>query len=59
MATHFEIKDDFIGEQNAKAEQWVAEDYEHLAKQLQRKGVNIEDLVARAQGFNIVRYHAL
>jgi L-rhamnose isomerase / sugar isomerase len=53
MATHFEIEDDFIHEQNAQAKVWVAEDYEHLAKQLRRKGVEIEDLVRQAQSFRV------
>lgn len=53
MATKFEIEDDFIAEQNQKARAWIDEDYEHLAKQLRRKGVEIEDLVTRAQGFRV------
>src|SRR3954451_18236024 len=53
MATHFEIEDGFIHEQNMQGAAWVAEDYEHLAKQLRRRGVNIEDLVAKAQGFRV------
>ncbi|HEX8888658.1 MAG TPA: L-rhamnose catabolism isomerase [Pyrinomonadaceae bacterium] len=53
MATHFEIEDDFIHEQNAQAKAWVAEDYEHLAKHLRRKGVEIEDLVRQAQSFRV------
>src|SRR3982751_3400175 len=53
MATHFEIEDGLIQEQNAAARAWVAEDYGHLAKQLQRRGVNIEDLTAKAQGFRV------
>src|SRR6058998_1913899 len=53
MATHFEIEDDLIAEQNRKAKGWVEEDYEHLAKQLRRRGVEIEDLTARAQAFRV------
>lgn len=53
MATHFEIEDGFIREQNAQAGTWLEEDYEHLARQLRRKGVNIEDLVAKAQSFRV------
>ena len=53
MATHFEIENDFIHEQNAQAKTWVAEDYEHLARQLQRKGVETEDLVRQAQNFRV------
>ena len=51
MTAHFEINDNFIAEQNQKAKAWLEEDYEHLAKQLQRRGVNIEDLTAKAQAY--------
>src|SRR4029079_7040920 len=53
MTTNFEINDWFIAEQNAKANAWVEEDYEHLAKKLRRRGVEIEDLVKRAQAFQV------
>lgn len=53
MATQFEISDGFIAEQNQKAQAWLTEDYEHLGKQLQRRGVNIEDLTERAQAFQV------
>ncbi len=53
MATHFEINDGFIAEQNSKAQAWLEEDYEYLGKQLQRRGVDIEDLTARAQSFQV------
>jgi L-rhamnose isomerase/sugar isomerase len=32
---------------------WLDEDYEHLARQLRRRGVEIEDLTARAQSFQV------
>ena len=51
MPTHFEIHDSFISEQNQKTNDWVKEDYEHLSKKLRRQNVDIEDLVAKAQGF--------
>src|SRR5215510_13876294 len=51
MATRFEIDDAFIGEQNQKARDWLAEDFEHLAKKLRRQNVDIEDLVAKAAKF--------
>jgi len=50
MPTHFEIHDSFISEQNQKTNDWVKEDYEHLSKKLRRQNVDIEDLVAKAQG---------
>jgi L-rhamnose isomerase/sugar isomerase len=53
MATHFEIADDFIAEQNEGAKGWVEEDYEHLGRQLRRRGLDIEDLTAKAQGFRV------
>src|SRR5947208_2688860 len=53
MATHFEIEDGFIHEENEKAKAWIAEDYEHLDKQLRRRSVEIEDLVVKAQRFRV------
>src|SRR5262245_8774106 len=53
MTTHFAISDDFIAEQNQRAKAWLDEDYGHLAKQLQRRAVEIEDLTARAQLFQV------
>jgi L-rhamnose isomerase/sugar isomerase len=53
MATHFEIDDDFIYEQNKAAGAWVEEDYEHLGRQLRRRGRDIEELTAKAQAFRV------
>jgi L-rhamnose isomerase / sugar isomerase len=53
MAKHFEISDSFIAEQNRKAGVWLDEDYEHLGKQLRRRGVEIETLTGRAQRFQV------
>src|SRR5215470_11701007 len=53
MTTHFEIDEGFIAEQNRKSKAEVEEDYEHLAKKLRRKNVDIESLVARAQAFRV------
>ncbi|MFN7928990.1 MAG: L-rhamnose catabolism isomerase [Blastocatellia bacterium] len=53
MTAHFAINDDFIAEQNQQAKAWLEEDYEHLGKQLQRRGVNIEELTAQAQAFQV------
>ena len=52
MGTHFEINDSFIADQNSKARAWLDEDYEHLAKQLDRRNVNIEDVTSRAETFH-------
>src|SRR6185503_897273 len=53
MASHFEIDDGFIAEQNKKAQEWLGEDYEHLAKVLRRRDVDIDDLVTKAQSFRV------
>jgi L-rhamnose isomerase/sugar isomerase len=53
MVGHFEINDGFIAEQNTEAQVWLEEDYEHLAKQLRRRNVEIEDLTERAQSFQV------
>jgi L-rhamnose isomerase / sugar isomerase len=53
MTAHFEINDGFIAEQNQKAKAWLDEDYEHLGKQLRRRGVEIEDLTAKAEAFRV------
>jgi L-rhamnose isomerase/sugar isomerase len=53
MARIFEIADEFIADENRKTESWVAEDYEHLAKVLRRRSIDIEDLVAKAQSFRV------
>ena len=53
MQRKFEIDDGFIAEQNRKLESWIDEDYEHLAKALRRRQIDIEDLVAKAQSFRV------
>lgn len=53
MATHLEIDDEFISRENQKSKAWVEEDYEHLAKKLRRRNVDIEDLVSRVQAFRV------
>ena len=53
MATQFEIDDGFIAEQNDQAKEWVGEDFDHLAKKLRRRDVDIENLVSRAQAFRV------
>ena len=51
--TQFEIGDGLIAEQNRKAKAWLDEDHEHLGRVLRRRGVEIEDLVKRAQAFRV------
>jgi len=53
MAAHFEISDEFIAEHNRKAKIWLDEDYDHLAKKLRRRNIEIEDLITRAQSFSV------
>jgi L-rhamnose isomerase/sugar isomerase len=53
MATHFEIEDHFIAEQNQKAKAWLDEDYDHLATKLQRRNVDIENLTAKASSIQV------
>jgi L-rhamnose isomerase/sugar isomerase len=53
MALHFEIDDGFIAEQNRKAKTEVAEDYDYLAKKLQRKNIDIENLITKAQALRV------
>jgi L-rhamnose isomerase/sugar isomerase len=53
MTAPFEISDGFITEQNSKAKAWLDEDYEHLARQLRRRGIEIEQLTARAQSLQV------
>src|SRR5471032_696020 len=53
MARIFEIDDEFIADQNQQSQAWVREDYEHLAKTLRRRSIDIEDLVAKAQSFHV------
>ena len=53
MNATFEIDDQVIAEQNQSAKRWVAEDFDHLASKLQRRKVDIEDLVTTAQAFRV------
>ncbi len=53
MTSPYRISDRFVAEQNSKAKTWLDEDYKHLAKQLRRRGLEIEDLTAQAQSFKV------
>jgi L-rhamnose isomerase/sugar isomerase len=53
MPTRYEIDDGFIAEQNGKSRRWLEEDYDHLARVLRRRNVDIEELVARSQAFRV------
>ncbi|QIG47684.1 L-rhamnose catabolism isomerase [Nordella sp. HKS 07] len=49
----FSISADFIGEQNRKSEKALAEDYAALGRQLERRGINIEAMTARAMEYAV------
>ena len=53
MALEFEIKEDFIAEQNGEKSEWLAEDFDYLTKKLQRRNIDIEKMVEKAQNFQI------
>lgn len=53
MTTHFEIADAFIAEHNRKTKAEVSVDYGHLAEKLHRSNIDIENLTARAQSFQV------
>jgi L-rhamnose isomerase/sugar isomerase len=44
---------EFVSEHNRKALEWLHQDYDHLAKQLHRRGVEIERLTERAMAFRV------
>src|SRR6187399_1139725 len=53
MPVNFEIVQDFIAEQNAAKEAWLAEDLEYLGKKLGRRGIEIEDIIEKARGLRV------
>ncbi|MGI9036662.1 MAG: L-rhamnose catabolism isomerase [Pyrinomonadaceae bacterium] len=53
MSANFEIEQNFIAEMNKRAEGFLTEDYEYLAKKLQRRNIAIENLVGKARNFQI------
>lgn len=53
MSTKFEIPDDFVAEQNEKSEEILSEDFTYLTKKLQRKDIDIEKIVEKAQSFRV------
>jgi L-rhamnose isomerase/sugar isomerase len=53
MAKHFEIDDSFIAEQNQEAKRFLEDDYDCLGDKLRRSNVNIGDLTAKAQAFQV------
>jgi len=53
VAAPFEITDDLIAGENRNSQPWLDQDYEHLARVLQRRSVDIENLTARAGAFQV------
>src|SRR5215510_12970810 len=53
MAKCFEIDETFIVEQNLNAKAFLQKDYESLGDKLSRRNVNIADLTATAQAFQV------
>jgi L-rhamnose isomerase / sugar isomerase len=53
MATRFEIDDAFIAECNQEAKRFLERDYDSLADRLARDNVDIGDLTAKAQAFQV------
>jgi L-rhamnose isomerase/sugar isomerase len=49
----FELTDDLIAAENRKSHAWLDEDYEHLARVLRRRNVDIEEVTARAGAFQV------
>jgi L-rhamnose isomerase/sugar isomerase len=49
----FELSPDRIAAENRKRLKWLEEDYEHLGRQLARRGADIEKLTERAMGFRV------
>ncbi len=53
MGSTFRIGDDFVAEQNKKNAAWLGEDLDHLSRVLQRRNIDAENLIARAQAFQV------
>jgi L-rhamnose isomerase / sugar isomerase len=49
----FSISADFIATQNAKAQAAHDEDFAHLARHLERRGIAIEDIVTRVMDYSV------
>src|SRR5687767_8931125 len=49
----FAVSADFIASENRKLEEALAEDYQALARQLERRGIEIEETTSRAMNFAV------
>src|SRR6476661_3731982 len=53
MPENFEIESNFIAEQNASSAAAQAEDFDHLGRKLNRRGVDIDAIVEKARGLRV------
>ena len=53
MGANFEIEQDLIAAQNKARKDWLAQDFEYLGRRLERRGVDVETVVAKAQKFKV------
>ena len=53
MSENFEIESDFIAEQNASSAATQAEDFDHLGRKLNRRGIDIDSIVEKARGLRV------
>ncbi|PYS98244.1 MAG: L-rhamnose catabolism isomerase [Acidobacteria bacterium] len=53
MPENFEIESDFIAEQNASSAATQAEDFDHLARKLARRDIDIDAIVEKARGLRV------
>ncbi len=53
MTMRFHIDEGFIAEQNRKAKAELADDYDHFARKLHRKNIDIENLTNKAQELKV------
>ena len=49
----FELDAAHIASENRKTIEWLEEDYEHLGRQLARRGIDVETLTQRAMAFRV------
>jgi L-rhamnose isomerase/sugar isomerase len=49
----FELDAGHVAAENRKATAWLEEDYEHLGRQLARRGVDVEALTSKAMAFRV------
>ena len=53
MPENFEIESGFIAEQNASRADVLAEDYEHLGRKLNRRGIDIDAIVEKSRTLRV------